>query len=180
MIKESIARKYAKALIEIAKEDKKEELYGEELSSFYDYLTKNDKIWSLLTSPIDVLAKKRVALEDILSVTKFSEVTANFLRILMEKDRIVIIGEIIDAYKKFFDDSKSLVRANIVSATELTKTQIKEITKALSGVVGKDVVCGITVDPSIIGGVIAYVGDLVFDGSVKTQLEHIRDNLKKG
>lgn len=180
MIKESIARKYAKALIEIGEEDKKEELYGEEISSFYDYLTKNDKIWSLLTSPIDVLAKKRVVLEEILSVTKFSEVTENFLRILMEKDRIVIIGEIIDAYKKFFDDSKSLVRANIVSATELTKTEVKEITKALSGVVGKDVVCGITVDPSIIGGVIAYVGDLVFDGSVKTQLEHIRDNLKKG
>jgi F-type H+-transporting ATPase subunit delta len=180
MIKESIARKYAKALIEIAEEDKKEELYGEELSSFYDYLTENDKIWSLLTSPIDVLAKKRAALEEILSAIKFSEVTANFLRILMDKDRIVIIGEIIDAYKKFFDDSKSLVRANIVSATELTKAEVKEITKALSGVVGKEVVCGITVDPSIIGGVIAYVGDLVFDGSVKTQLEHIRDNLKKG
>ena len=180
MIKESIARKYAKALIEIGREDKKEELYGEELSSFYDYLTKNDKIWSLLTSPIDVLAKKRAVLEDILSGTKLSDITKNFLRILMEKERMVIIGEIIDAYKKLFDDSKSLVRANIVSATPLTKTEVKEITQALAGVVGKEVVCGITVDPSIIGGVIAYVGDLVFDGSIKTQLENIRDNLKKG
>lgn len=180
MIKETVARKYARALMELAKEDGKEEQYGKEVLSFSAMLKNDKSLWNFFVGPSGSLENKKTALEEILSNLKFSKVVKNFLRLLMDKERLSFIGDIAEIYNSLLDQAEGRVKAKIISAVPLSKTELNNIIKGLSTVVGKKIVADVNIDPSIIGGIISHVGGLVFDGSIKTQLENISYNLKKG
>ena len=180
MIQETVARKYARALMELAKEDGKEERYGKEILSFYHMLNSDKKLWNFFIGPSESSEVKRDALEKILPKFKFSKVVNNFIRLLLDKERLSFIGDIVDTYNSLLDEAKGRVRAKIVSASPLTKAEVNKIVKGLTAAVGKEIVADISIDPEIIGGIVAQVGGLVFDGSIKTQLENISYNLKKG
>lgn len=180
MIKEKVSRKYARALMDIGIEDKKEELYGKELVSFNGLIKKNGVILNWLAGPVGDIDARRSSMEEILSKMGLSPMVTNFIRLLLDKDRLIYLDEITTVYQSLLDDREGRVIAEIVSASPLSKTEIKKINRELSSVVGKDIVSEVILDPSLIGGVVARVGGLVFDGSIKTQLENVRDSLKKG
>ncbi|MEJ2068715.1 MAG: ATP synthase F1 subunit delta, partial [Deltaproteobacteria bacterium] len=90
------------------------------------------------------------------------------------------IGEIADIYNSLLDQAEGRVTAKIISAAPLSKAELDNIVKGLSKAVGKKIVPDVKIDPSIIGGIISHVGGLVFDGSIRTQLDNISYNLKKG
>lgn len=179
MIQETVARKYARALMELAKEDKKEERYGQEISSFLAMLKSDKMLWSFFVGPSESLENKRVALEDILPKLNFSKVVQNFIRLLLDKERLSFLGDIVGIYATLLDEAEGRVRAKIISASPLSKADLNNIVKGLSAAIGKKIVADVSLDPEIIGGIIAHVGGLVFDGSIKTQLENIGYNLKK-
>ena len=180
MSQKKIANKYARALIELAKEDKKEARYGKEILSFSTMLKSDKRLWNFFVGPAGSLEIKKSALKDIFSKINFSKVVKNFLHLLLEKERLVLIGEIAESYHLLLDETEGKVRAKIVSAAPLTKTEINKIVEGLSTTVGKKIVADVNLDTDIIGGIVVYVGGLVFDGSIKTQLENIGYNLKKG
>jgi F-type H+-transporting ATPase subunit delta len=180
MSQKKIARKYASALMELAKEDKKEARYGEEILSFATLLKNDKSIWNFFVGPAGSLDIKKSALKDVLSKVKFSKVVKNFLHLLLDKERLVLIGNIAESYHILLDEAEGKVRAKIVSAAPLTKTEIDKIIGGLSATVGKKIVADVSLDTHIIGGVVVYIGGFVFDGSIKTQLENIGYNLKKG
>ncbi len=180
MIQETVARKYARALMELAVEDGKEERYGKEILSFSTVLKSDKKLWNFFIGPSGSLEIKRDALEKILPKLKFSKVVNNFIRLLLDKERLSFIGDIVEIYNSLLDEAKGRVRAKIVSASPLTKAEVNKIVKGLTVAVGKEIVADVDIDPEIIGGIVAHVGGLVFDGSIKTQLENISYNLKKG
>ncbi|MBN1882655.1 MAG: ATP synthase F1 subunit delta [Deltaproteobacteria bacterium] len=180
MIQDTIAKKYAKALLELGQEDGQEERYGRDIADLESFLTKDESLWSWLTGPVGDYKGKRDTLDKILSQTNAPQIIQNFFRLLLEKDRFVLIPVIVRSYQRLLDEVLGRVRAHIITASDLTKKDVSDLSERLSTAVGKEVVCDITVDPSIIGGIIAHVGGLVFDGSIKTELHTIRDNLKKG
>jgi len=180
MIQDTISKKYAKALLELGQEDGLEERYGRDITDLEAFLTKDDSLWSWLIGPVGDYREKRDTLDQILSKTDASQIIQNFFRLLLEKERLVLIPIIVKSYQRLLDDVLGRVRANIITASDLTKKDASELAERLSHAVGKEVVCDITVDPSIIGGIIAHVGGLVFDGSIMTELHTIRENLKKG
>jgi F-type H+-transporting ATPase subunit delta len=104
----------------------------------------------------------------------------SFLNLLFDKGRIGFLREIASYYKDLADELKGVVKASIVSATELSSDAVNKIKEALSKKVGKNIVLKVEQDPSLIGGVVTKIGDLVLDGSVKTQLMNLRETLKKG
>jgi F-type H+-transporting ATPase subunit delta len=100
--------------------------------------------------------------------------------LLFDKGRIGYLREIALYYKNLADELKGIVKASITSATQLSSEAVEKIRDALSKRVGKSIVLDVQQDPSLIGGVVTKIGDLVLDGSVKTQLINMRETLKKG
>jgi len=180
MIHETIARKYARALIELALEDKQLERCGREIESFGTLIRENEQLWGLFTGPAGDTELRRSALDAVLSKTQYLGLVANFIRLLMDKERLVLITDIARAYGRLLDEHEGKMKARVVSAAPLSDGETAEITKRLSASLKREIILETSVDPSLIGGAVAYVGGLIFDGSIRTQLSTIRDNLKKG
>jgi F-type H+-transporting ATPase subunit delta len=103
-----------------------------------------------------------------------------FLLLLFDKGRIGFIESIDTYYQKMADELKGIARAELVSAAALSDESVDKIQKSLSDMIGKEIILNTTQDPSLIGGVVTKIGDLVLDGSIKTQLMNMKESLKRG
>jgi F-type H+-transporting ATPase subunit delta len=104
----------------------------------------------------------------------------SFLLLLFDKGRIGFIDSIDDFYQKLADDLKGIARASLLSATELSEDTVEKIRTALSKKTNKEIILAVEQDPELIGGIVTQIGDLVWDGSIKTQLSNMRETLKRG
>ena len=175
-----IARRYAKALLIIGKEDDKAESYKEELGRFSDLITREKELEQAITNPLyDVGGRKKV-LQAVIDKLSISKVMSSFLLLLFDKGRFGYLSDINEFYKKLADELKGIVRASLVSAAELSSETVEKIRTTLSKKTGKDIILEVEQDPSLIGGIVSRIGDLVLDGSIKTQLLNMRESLKRG
>jgi F-type H+-transporting ATPase subunit delta len=90
------------------------------------------------------------------------------------------LGAINDFYQKLADELKGIARATVTSAGELSADAVERLRAVLSKRTGKDIVLEVKQDPGLIGGLITQIGDLVLDGSIRTQLLNMRESLKRG
>ena len=104
----------------------------------------------------------------------------NFLNLLLDKNRIGIIHQITDHYERLMDDISNIARAEIVTPRPLREDAQKKLEKALGDLTSKTIKTEVKEDHSLIGGIVVKIGDLVLDGSVKTQLEGLNESLKRG
>ena len=180
MSNSAISIRYAKALLNIASEEKQVDRYGEELAGVAEVLKQEDLLRLLLDSPTFPLKKKMAMMRDIAELLKLSPGMGKFLDLLLEKRRITYLPQIDFNYRKFADEQSGILRAKIKSANKLTKKREEEIRKSLETQTGKQVLLSLEIDKSLIGGLQAEMGGKLFDGSVKTQLKRIADTLAKG
>ncbi len=176
----SIARRYAKALLLIGKEDGKAETYREELDGLTKLLAVQPDLERAVNNPLYPPADRRKVLEAVVQKLGLSEVMQSFLFLLFEKGRFGFLESISEFYAKLADDLKGIARASLVSATELGDDTVDKIRAALSQRTGKDIILDVQQDPELIGGIVTKIGDLVLDGSIKTQLVNMRESLKRG
>ena len=176
----AIPIRYAKALLNIASEEKQVERYAEELASVAVVLKREELLRLLLDSPTFPLAKKTAMMHEIVELLELNSGMRNFLDLLLEKRRITYIEQIDMNYRKFADELSGVVRAKVRAANRLTKKRAEEIQKGLEKQTGKQVILSVEIDKSLIGGLQAEMGGKLFDGSVKTQLKRIADTLAKG
>ena len=176
----AIARRYAKALLLIGKEDGQAETYRQELEGLARLIENEKALFQALTNPLYDTAGRRKVLETVIEKLNLSKVMKSFLMLLFDKGRIGFISNINEFYQKLVDELKGVARASLISATELTSETIEKIRKSLSKKTGKDIVLEVEQDPGLIGGIVTRIGDLVLDGSIKTQLLNMRETLKRG
>ncbi|MCK5507232.1 MAG: ATP synthase F1 subunit delta [Desulfobacterales bacterium] len=176
----SIARCYAKALLLIGKEDGQAESYREELNNVAGLVAGEKELEQAITNPLYDAAGRRKVLHAIIDQLYLSDTMKAFLLLVFDKGRIGFLGNINEFYKKLADELKGIARASLVSATELSSEAIDKIRSTMSKMTGKDVILDIEQDPSLIGGVVSRIGDLVLDGSIRTQLLNMRESLKRG
>ena len=180
MINARIARRYAKALLAIGSEDGQADKYKEELAAFVAVLEDHEELESALCNPLyDRKSRKKVLLA-ILERMKPSEIMSSFLSLLFDKGRIRHVKDIYSLYEKLSDELSGVVRADVVSAVALSDDVISKIRDALAKKTEKKVTVETSVDPELIGGVITKIGDLVLDGSVRSQLIGIKESLQRG
>jgi F-type H+-transporting ATPase subunit delta len=125
------------------------------------------------------VADRKKILEFALEKGPFSDVIKNFLRLLIDKNRIRAIKEIADYYSILTDKILNIARANIITARPLKDKALDKLEKALAVLTSKKVKIDMEEDGSLIGGLIIKIGDLVLDGSVRAQLEWLRVSLKR-
>ncbi|MEA1948186.1 MAG: ATP synthase F1 subunit delta, partial [Thermodesulfobacteriota bacterium] len=123
---------------------------------------------------------RKKVLQAIIDKVNISKIMASFLLLLFDKGRFGFLSDINEFYKKLADELKGVVRASLVSATELSSETVGKIRTTLSKKTGKDIILEVEQDPSLIGGIVSRIGDLVLDGSIKTQLLNMRESLKRG
>ena len=176
----AIARRYAKALLLIGKEDGNAETYRDELEGVANLISRNDELEQAISNPLyDAVGRKKV-LETLIAKIDVSVVMRSFLLLLFDKGRIGFVASINDFYQKLADDLKGVARASLVSATELSSEAVEKIRATLSKKTGRDIILDVEQDPGLIGGIVTRMGDLVLDGSIKTQLLNMRESLKRG
>jgi len=176
----AIARRYAKALLLIGKEDGQAESYREELDGLTELIAKDKALEQAVTNPLYDVGGRRKVLEVIVEKLNLSKVVGAFVLLLFDKGRIGFLSDINAFYQKSADELKGVGRASLVSATELSSEAIEKIRNTLSQKTGKDIILEVEQDPGIIGGIVTRIGDLVLDGSIKTQLLNMRESLKRG
>jgi F-type H+-transporting ATPase subunit delta len=180
VINARIARRYAKALLSIGREDGQAETYKKDLEGFATLFDKNPQLEMAITNPLYNAESRGKVLAAVIERVGPSPMMVSFLSLLFDKNRIQHLRDIYTFYEKLTDEMANIVRANVVSAVELPEKTIGKIKKALSDKTGKEVALEATVDPSLIGGVVTKIGDLVLDGSVRTQLISLKETLQRG
>ena len=176
----AISRRYARALLLIGKEDGQADTYRAELQGVSDLFTKESALELAVCNPLYETESRKKVLQALLEKLNLSPVMNSFLLLLFDKGRISFLSSINDFYQKLADELKGVARALVVSATTLSQDALDKIQGVLSKKTGKDVLFDVKEDPSLIGGIVTQIGDLVFDGSIKTQLLNMRESLKKG
>jgi F-type H+-transporting ATPase subunit delta len=176
----AIARRYAKALLLIGKEDGQTETYREELNTIAELVKSQNVLEQALVNPLYNAADRKKVLKAVLDKMSLSKVMNAFMLLLFEKGRVGFLSNINEFYQKLADELKGVARASLVSATALSSETVEKIRASLSKKTGKDIILEIDEDPGLIGGIVTRIGDLVLDGSVKTQLLNMRESLKRG
>ena len=177
MIGSGIAKRYAKAFFNIAGEGDNYEKYYSELKSFSSVLEGNESLKEFLANPIFDQGDKKAVVEEVLKRFDMSDMTANFLNLLVDKKRIDILPDIEACYRELIDDTLKKVRADIKTAFPLSTKLSDGIKNKLEELTGKTVDVAIEDDSTLLGGVVVKIGDTVYDGSIKTQLNNIRNLL---
>jgi F-type H+-transporting ATPase subunit delta len=179
VISERIARRYAKALLAIGREDGQADTYKEELGGFVNLLEEQKDLEQVISNPLYDAESRKNVLQAVVKRSELSQVMASFLFLLFDKGRIQYLRDIYAFYEKLTDELANIVRADLVSAVELPEESIARIQAALSEKTGKIVKMDVRVDPALVGGVMTKIGDLVLDGSVRTQLKTLKESLQR-
>lgn len=177
MIGSSIAKRYARAFFEIAEEEKQFEKYYLELRSFSEMVDGNENLKEFLANPIFDQREKRDVVDNVLQKVGLAGVTANFLRLLADKRRIGILADIVACYRELMDAALNKQRVQVKTAFPLSNELSEHLKKGMEDLTGKQIDITIEQDASLLAGIVVRVGDTLYDGSVKTQLNNIRNLL---
>lgn len=170
------ANRYAKALIDVLYPEKAEAGL-QQLQAFSALLEEQPDARRFFQNPAMAGDRRKRLLAEISAALVFDRRVANFVGILMDRNRLSLLDEIIEAYQKYLDERLGIVRARVTAAHSLDVTQQRELAAKLEQLTGKQVRMEVAVDPSLIGGVVAQVGSTVYDGSVRHQLTAFKSRL---
>ena len=174
----TVAKRYAKALAIYCKENGVdfEETYNN-LKKLEEILLQNDTLFKYFTTPIASQTEKIKLANEFVQKLDLPDFIKNFFLLTVEKNRLIAFPLIVEEFRFIADELQGQVRGVLKVAMEITDQELKELQDAISEKLGKKVVLEVEEDPSIIGGAIAYVGGMVFDGSIKGNLEVIKEKL---
>jgi F-type H+-transporting ATPase subunit delta len=173
-----LARRYAKAIFTVGQEQATYEQYNEVLQGLAQLFVTHPEVVDAVTNPLYPMDVKEKVMQGIVASMDVDKVIGRFLSLLVQKKRAVLLPEIAEAYQSMVDAEKNICHGNVVSAVELSEELQANVQRVLEKLTGKKVKLSTSVDPAIIGGIIAKVGDLVLDGSIKTQLAGLKDSIK--
>jgi len=178
VINTTLAKRYAKALVEIGQEKDALEKYGQDLSSLTELVDVSRDFREILINPVFTKDDKKRIAGQIFMKLRTDQMVVNFVNLLIDRKRIDQLAGIEKAYRQEVDQIRGITRGEVVSAEPLSEEQLGRVTEALSQISGKKVLVSTRVDPSLIGGLSAKVGDKVFDGTIRTQLSQLKESLK--
>ena len=174
------ARRYARALFALAQEQQAVAEVRDELGDVEALFAEHPELAAALFRPLHPVAERRGVLRGICERAGCGESVRNFFAFLVDQRRLVDFDAICSEYRRLADEAAGRTRAEVVSASPLSDEQQQRLAQALGARTGCEVELDVRVDADLIGGAIAVVGGLVFDGSLRTQLSQLRETLTRG
>jgi F-type H+-transporting ATPase subunit delta len=170
------AKRYAKALLDVLY-PAKAEAGLEQLRNFSTMLSGEADARLVFDNPTVSAENRKDLLNKIGDSLKLDTPIRNFLALLIDRNRLDLLKEIVSTYATLLDEKLGVVQAHVTSALALDAAQQKEVAAKLEKLTGKKVRMDVSVDPSLIGGLVAQVGGTIYDGSVRQQLQTFRNSL---
>jgi len=178
VIDTTLAKRYAQALVEIGEEQNALDGYGRDLTALTELVAESKDFREVLINPVFPKEDKKKIANSILEKLGTDRMVINFINLLIDRKRIDQLEGIEKAYHQRVDEIRGITRGEVASASPLDDAELDRIRQALSDISGKDVRLSARVDPSLIGGLVAKVGDKVFDGSIRSQLNELKESLR--
>jgi len=175
----TIARKYAKALLDVGRRERSHELLGKDLDKLWGLLQENKELRTVLFSPFYPAPRRKAIARSVGESLALSKSVLDFLNLLIERDRMDHFPSIVKSYEELCDEVSNRLRASLASPEILPSQLVGEIQTQLESTTGKEVILSTLEDPSLIGGVVTKIGNIIYDGSLKTQLLKAKENLYK-
>ncbi len=180
MAESKVARRYAQALLELCDESNNHPVIGKQLDGFVEAWNESTDLQIMLRNPVvDVDTKKRVV-EAAFRKALWAPVTKNFINVLLDHERITTVEEVTEQFKQMLASRDEALTATVRSAAPLRRADLDKIQASLARTTSKQVNIETTVDPALIGGVVAQIGNILLDGSVRTDLNLLREQLVGG
>ena len=178
MTSRASATRYARALFDVAQKEADIQQVGRDITAFAAVVGQHEVLSRALANPAVPAARKRAVVEGLLGhAGTVSPVVSKLLLMLAERDRLVLLPEIVSAYEARLMDHAKVVRAELTTAVPIPDDQVAVLRNGLATVTGRQVQLETKVDPAIIGGAVARIGSTVYDGSVTTQLQKVKERL---
>jgi F-type H+-transporting ATPase subunit delta len=178
MTNRSAAKRYARALFDVAQKERADlDLVGREVAAFVELFGQHPTLAKVLLNPAVPAPRKRAAVEVLVGRLKLSSHVAKLLVMLAERDRLIILPDLVTEYRDRLLDHQQVVRAEVKTTTPLSPARVKAIERSLATVTGRTVTLAAAVDPLLIGGIVARVGSTVYDASVVAQLARLKQRL---
>lgn len=174
---ETVARRYAAALADVVTKTGEAETVKNELAQWETLMTSSRDLTDAFRNPAIQQTQKEKILESLLAKARPAPTTANFLRVLLRNGRLAEIGAISRKFTEVLEERTGGVSAKVVSARPLIDTEKRELQGNLEKMTGKRLNLNFETDSSLIGGVVTTIGSTVYDGSVKTQLQNLKEQM---
>lgn len=177
MIPSAILGRYARSLAEIAFEENLEQTVTEDLKTFKEIFSAVPDLLDVFHAPAIPRVAKEKLLAELMAKYPVNLITSNFLRILLQHNRIRYFEQIANGYLKSVNERKGIVSARVTAAVPLSGKNLKSLEAKLTGITGKRVHIESQTDANLLGGIVVQIGSTIFDGSIRTQLSEMRRRL---
>ncbi|MFQ5514353.1 MAG: ATP synthase F1 subunit delta [Myxococcota bacterium] len=176
----ALARRYARALVMIGEERGDVEGVLTELNALVDIGLEHAELWRVLFTPLHPRAERRAVIRELAERLGLSRELRAFGMLLVDENRTAQMPDIREALRILVERAAGRVEGRLSSARPLADEQVARLREVLSRRVGAEVRLEVEIDPELIGGVVARVGDLLIDGSVRTQVDSLAQSLRRG
>lgn len=180
MAEAALCRRYARALVSLGTDEGQVERFGSDLDAFATVLDLGEgQLRAAMSNPGLTTGERRAVLDRVLGRLGLHEHSQSFLRILVDKNRFGALEGIRSAYAQMADEQSGRVRADVTSAVALSPSEAHALEDVLAQSTGKQVIVTYKVDASLIGGVVARIGDRIIDASIRARLRDIERTLTR-
>ena len=181
MTNRAAAARYARALLDVAVNERADpDAIERDLAAFAELGARHPELQRVLVNPAIPAARKRAAVTELVRAAGTAPILGKLLVLLAERDRLVLVPDVLVSYRDRLLDHRNVVRAEVTTAAPLSASGAQAIERGLSRVTGRTVQLSTAIDPAIIGGVVARLGSVVYDGSVVRQLEKLKGVIASG
>jgi len=171
------AGRYARALLDVALGESDPQVVEQQLAAVTDLFRGHDDLWKVMTNPAVPVTKKLAIVAELLPKLELVSPLSKLLTLITSRDRLVLLPDVLEMYRSKLMDHQKVVRANVTSAVALPEDRALKLQASLAAVTGRTVLMTLQTDVGLMGGVVARIGSTVYDGSVKRQLEIVRESL---
>lgn len=176
----TVARRYAEAMVDVAISRNEVESIDNDLRVFAETMKASRELYDVFASPIVSKSDKLSLLNALIARLNTGQMTANLLRTMLTHYRLHYVAEVYEQFRRKMNERKGLIVAEVATAVQVGASEQAKLGRTLEQMTGKRVEFKFNTDPSLIGGVVTRIGSVVYDGSVRTQLQAIKERLKRG
>ena len=176
----AIARRYAEALADVATARNQVEQIDNEVRVFAEMMKSSVELHDVFASPTVSQTDKLRVLEALIARTRTGQMTANLLRTMLSHYRLHHLAAVYEQFRREMNERNGLIVAEVTTAAEVGAAEQAKLGRTLEQMTGKQVEFKFKTDASLIGGLVTRIGSIVYDGSVRSQLQEIKERLKQG
>jgi len=171
------AARYARALLDVALAEADPRVVEQQLAAVVDLFRGHADLWKVMTNPAVPVTRKQGIVSEMLPKLELNPVLNKLLTMMTGRDRIALLPDLLEAYRIRLMDHQKVVRAQVTSAVALPQDRVQKLEASLGALTGRRVLMTTVTDPGMMGGIVTRIGSTVYDGSVRRQLEKMRERI---